>query len=152
MSTVQLLLLLWSVAGTGPKPDAEPGWLAGCWMGTHEGREYSEMWMKPSGGSMFGLSRTVADGQTVAYEYMQIQRREDGLFFIAMPSRQQEAEFKAVKRGKTEVVFENADHDFPQRIIYRLTEEGALAASIEGVSSGQWKKIDFPMRRVSCVE
>lgn len=101
---------------------------------------------------MFGLSRTVADGQTVAYEYMQIQRREDGLFFIAMPSRQQEAEFKAVKRGKTEVVFENADHDFPQRIIYRLTEEGALAASIEGVSSGQWKKIDFPMRRVSCVE
>jgi hypothetical protein len=34
--------------------------------------------------------------------------------------------------GDRRVVFENAKHDFPQRIVYWLDEKGALHARIEG--------------------
>ena len=42
------------------------------------------------------------------------------------------------------VVFENATHDFPQRIIYWLEADGSLAARIEGTQNGkeqsaQWR-------------
>ena len=51
-----------------------------------------------------------------------------------------------------EVVFENPDHDFPQRIIYRLGDNGALLGRIEGNSEGQEVAVDFPMTRTKCGE
>jgi hypothetical protein len=49
-----------------------------------------------------------------------------------------------------EVVFENLQHDFPQRIIYRSLSGDRLAARIEGVRGGLLKGIDYPMKRVNC--
>jgi hypothetical protein len=49
-----------------------------------------------------------------------------------------------------EVVFENAQHDFPQRVAYKLEPDGKLAARIEGTRNGSLRVIDFPMSRVSC--
>jgi Protein of unknown function (DUF2442) len=49
-----------------------------------------------------------------------------------------------------EVVFENLEHDFPQRVIYKLDGDGVLRASIEGLQKGQLKTIEFPMRKVDC--
>ena len=48
------------------------------------------------------------------------------------------------------VVFENPQHDFPQRIIYRLEKDGSLLARIEGVNQGREKGINFPMKRAKC--
>jgi Domain of unknown function (DUF6265) len=66
------------------------------------------------------------------------------------PSGQEEAAFKLVKFENNEAVFENPEHDFSQRIIYRLEKDGSLAAAIEGMSKGKLKRIDFPMKRVKC--
>jgi len=48
------------------------------------------------------------------------------------------------------LIFENAAHDFPQRIIYRLNDDGSLLARIEGKRGGELKGVDFPMRRAPC--
>jgi len=125
-------------------------WLAGCWDGSGNGRESIEQWMKPAGGTMLGMSRTVVNGKTVAYEFVQIREQDGGLFYVAKPSGQAEASFKLVKYGNQEAVFENPQHDFPQRVIYRLEKDGSLAAAIEGMSKGKLKKIDFPMKRTKC--
>lgn len=58
--------------------------------------------------------------------------------------------FKLVRNGPREAVFENPEHDFPQRIIYRLESDGALFARIEGVVSGKEKGRNFPMKRGAC--
>ena len=34
-----------------------------------------EQWMTPAGGTLLGISRTVAKGRTVAHEFMQIRGR-----------------------------------------------------------------------------
>jgi hypothetical protein len=46
--------------------------MAGCWRQEGAARTVEEMWMAPGGGTMFGVSRTVAGGRTVAYESMRI--------------------------------------------------------------------------------
>jgi hypothetical protein len=42
-----------------------------------------------------------------------------------------------------EVVFENAGHDFPQRIIYRRNADGTMTARIEGSTNGRQRGVDF---------
>jgi len=145
--------LLWCGSATPQeqKPTiADFAWLAGCWDGSSANREYLEQWMKPSGQTMLGMSRTVYGGKTVEYEFLQIREQEGSIYFIANPSGQAEASFKLIKFGEQEAIFENPQHDFPQRIIYRLEKDGSLAAAIEGMSNGKMKKVDFPMRRAKC--
>lgn len=102
---------------------------------------------------MLGISRTVAEGKTVEFEFMQIREDASGeILFIAKPSGQPEATFKLIKGSAREVIFENPQHDFPQRVIYRLQSDGSLLGRIEGVSKGKEKSVDFPMSRARCDE
>lgn len=127
------------------------GWLAGCWEARTGTRVVSEQWMKPLGTTMLGMSRTVAGDRTVEYEYCRLERAEDGLIrFVALPSGQAGGSFTLVRSGPGLAVFENPEHDFPQRILYRLIRPDSLHARIEGVIQGKPRGVDFPYRRVPC--
>ena len=126
-------------------------WLAGCWASVGGEAGSGEQWMPPAGESLLGVSRTVKKGKTVAYEFLQIREVEPGkIAYIAQPSGQPEATFPLKSAGEREVVFENPEHDFPQRVIYRLEADGVLRAGIEGLSKGQARTVDFPMKKVDC--
>ena len=153
-----LLVIAFVVFGVGVSRNVAAGaipdlaWLQGCWVSNASGEpQTTEHWMKPAGGTMLSMSRTVAADKTVGFEFMRIARETDGeIYFIAKPSGQAEARFKLIKNDKREVVFENPAHDFPQRIVYRLQDDGALLGRIEGLSNGQPKAVDFPMRKTPC--
>jgi hypothetical protein len=125
-------------------------WMAGCWRQESASRVVEEMWMLPRADGMLGMSRTVAKGRIVDHEFLQIRVHDGRLVYIAKPARQPEATFTARSVGAREVVFENLAHDFPQRIIYRLQDDGNLAARIEGNEKGQLRGVDFAMRRATC--
>lgn len=145
------LLLAVFVSAQDQKPALDDfAWLAGCWERSGKGREVVEQWMKPAGDLMLGMSRTVVNGRAGEFEFLQIRERADGIFYIAIPSGQKETAFKLVKHAAREAVFENPEHDFPQRIIYRLEKDGALAARIEGMVQGELKAVDFPYQRAKC--
>jgi hypothetical protein len=52
--------------------------------------------------------------------------------------------------NSSEVIFENLEHEFPQRVIYRLAAPTQLRASIEGMRNGAFRSIEYPMIRVTC--
>jgi hypothetical protein len=80
---------------------------------------------------MMGVSRTVAGDKTVEFEYLRIEQREDGIYYVAHPkARCPGTDFKLTRASASEAVFENPQHDFPKRIIYRKTDDG-LTASID---------------------
>jgi len=54
------------------------------------------------------------------------------------------------KFNKSEIAFENPEHDFPQHIIYRKVNADSLVAHIEGMEDGTEKHFDFPMKRTRC--
>jgi hypothetical protein len=128
----------------------ELDWLSGCW--SHDNAEAGsiEMWTAPAGGTLLGLSRTVKNTKTIAHEFMQIRRDDQGLVFVAQPSNQSEASFRAIRASTSEVVFENLKHDFPQRVMYRLTAPGLMMARIEGTRDGKVSGIDYPMTKIAC--
>jgi len=126
-------------------------WIAGCWARGGENRAYEEQWMKPAGKTMLGMSRSVSNGKTVEYEFLKVHEEENGeIFYTANPSGQEQASFKLVKLEGDIAVFENPEHDFPQRIIYMLEADGSLKARIEGKSKGKERGVDFPMKKTKC--
>jgi hypothetical protein len=109
------------------------------------------MWTLPAGGTMLGVARTVKNGKTVEWEHSMIRETEPGIWaYVAKPGGQPEAAFPLKSVGAEEVVFENPQHDFPQRIIYRRDGADGIKARIEGVSKGKTKAFDYPMQRTQC--
>jgi len=126
-------------------------WLTGCWDSDGGEAGSGEQWSKPGGGSMQGMSRFVRDGKTVAWEFVRIIENEAGsLTFIASPSGQTSHAFPLASIDTHEVIFEDPEHDFPQRIMYRLLAADRLLGRIEGLSNGQLRGIDFPLTRTFC--
>jgi hypothetical protein len=126
-------------------------WLAGCWKADNAEAGSIEQWLPPAGGTMLGMSRTVRQGRTTEFEFMELRYLPDGkLAFIAHPSGQQTAVFPLLRISDSEAVFENPEHDFPQRIVYAREGDSKLRARIEGADNGAQRVIEFPMSRVSC--
>jgi len=128
-------------------------WLSGCWAYDDQDSGSGEYWMPPAGSTMLAVSRTVRDGRMVAFEYLRIvEDDEHSLTLFASPSGQLQAQFYLTSLKDTQIVFENLDHDFPQRIIYRLSDNDRLLGRIEGQTDGRTVAVDFPMTRMDCAD
>lgn len=152
LSTIVCLLLL-GVGVGAQAPNLQMSkldWIAGCWKGGDQATQTEEQWTKLAGGTMLGLSRTIKDGQTASYEFLQIREKGGDIFYVAQPNGGAAVPFKLVKLNANVAIFENPDHDFPQRIIYLRSIDGSLLAAIEGEEKGKPKRIEFPMTRVRC--
>lgn len=137
---------------------AEPGisslsWLSGCWAAEGGEPGSGEQWTTLAGNTMLGTGRTVKDGKTTQFEFMELRYLADGrLAFIAHPSGQRTTTFPALRISDSEAVFENRQHDFPQRVAYVREGESRLRARIEGMRKGVLRIIEFPMGRAACHE
>jgi len=131
---------------------ADLGWLSGCWESNDKAKHLllSEQWMKPAGGLMLGIGRTVKKERAVDFEFMRIEQKGGDIFFVAKPKEnKEETPFKLIKLTANDAVFENPDHDFPQRVIYKR-QGSKLTGRIEGNNNGKSRGIDFPMTRAKC--
>jgi len=128
------LSFLSNVSGQGQTSIADISWIAGDWQTPAGGRaQIEEHWTQVAGATMMGVSRTVAGEKTVEFEYLRIEQRADGIYYVAHPkARCPGTDFKLNRASATEAVFENPQHDFPKRIIYRKTADEGLTASIDG--------------------
>ena len=129
-------------------------WLAGCWEGSVNQRDFREEWLPLRGEIMVGASQTAMQGKTVSYEFLRLEPRGDAIYYIPMPSGHKEAQFKLAGKktdGDDEIfTFENVSGEFPQRIIYRHGAEGWLFAHVAGQINGENKEVIYPMRHVDC--
>lgn len=158
MSAVALLLGGWSVRAASAAQPVEAfatpetarvetfAWLAGCWSMALPDGVVEEHWLAPAGGAMLGLSRTIRSGNLREYEFLALRPVDGTLSYVAIPSRQRETVFPLVRHKSTVLIFENPAHDFPQRIIYRKTDEG-IEARIEGKTNGQLRGADYKYKR-----
>jgi hypothetical protein len=122
-------------------------WMAGNWSGVQGGVEMEEFWQVPKGNTMLGLHRDVAGGRTVSFEFLRIEAKPDGISYWASPGGRPATQFRLIELEEKRVVFENAKHDFPQRVIYWLSDDGALHAKIEGTMNGKPASEEWTWRR-----
>jgi hypothetical protein len=132
------------------------GWLQGCWHGNVNQRDFREHWLPPGGDMMVGAGHTVMKGKTQDYEFVRMEARADGLFFLVTPMGQKEQTFKLVDAQKDEAssaqifTFDNVSNEYPQHVIYRRGGEGWLYAGIDGMLNGQERRVIYPMRHLNC--
>ena len=125
-------------------------WLQGCWRSVRGEATIEEQWMAPRGGTMLGMGRTVRGGKTAEYELVVIKEQNGRLAYEAHPSGQPTAAFPSTIVSDSTVIFENAEHDFPQRVGYRREGADSLQAWVEGQVNGKSRRIDFSYQRTRC--
>ncbi|MEX2528606.1 MAG: DUF6265 family protein [Gemmatimonadota bacterium] len=125
--------------------------MAGCWSGTlSSGALYEEWWMPESGGMLMGMSRMSLEGRTLSFEFLRIVLDGATPVYVAQPGGRVETHFRLASLIDGRAVFENLEHDFPQRIIYASPGAGAPFARIEGEGGGETRGLDLPLNRVAC--
>ena len=113
-------------------PLASLGWLSGHWVDEEGEQLVEELWLPPRGGLMLGLHRDVSPEKPRAwFEFLRIESRPDGVFYVASPGGRPSTDFRRVEEGETRAVFANPEHDFPKRIVYERRGD-RLTARAEG--------------------
>ena len=121
-----------------------PEWMTGAWGHSDKQGWYDEYWTPLRGDIMLGSSRSGAGETLNFWEQMRIQKEDDGgVVFWAVTADQKPVRFEATVSGENNIVFENAEHDYPQRIHY-WREGKALKAEISLIDGS--KAVQFSFR------
>ena len=152
---------------TAPRPDAaasndeaahEPvaafAWLAGCWKGSVNGRDFREMWLPPQAGMMIGAGSLSQGDRMQDYQFLRLEPRADGVHFTQFSGDLKEVSFRLTRKatdGDDAIfTFANVAAGFPERLVYRRGQEGWLYETVEGTQNGADHKVIYPLRRISC--
>lgn len=139
-SVFALCLLVSSCAMIGLRKPPDLGWLEGCWS-TSSGKT-TECWRPDGNRKLAGASRTFT-GDDHFRETLRIYRRKGKYHYVAAPDGQAETIFTEAEIDDRKIVFENPDHDFPQRIAYELTDDGLLRATISLADGSNQRVWDY---------
>ena len=135
-------------------PLAPLAWLAGCWRGMVNQREFREHWLPLRSSVMVGAGQSVMRGQMLDYQYLRLEPRPDGVYFSQFSGDRRETSFRlattTVDNKDTIFTFANTSEGFPARLIYRHASGGWLYQTIEGTLNGNERTVIYPMRRIDC--
>ncbi|MGB5019417.1 DUF6265 family protein [Sphingorhabdus sp.] len=141
-----LTLAMASSIAAANTPAPLPDWMTGAWDKSDGAKWADEYWTPPRAGMMIGASRSGEGEMLEFWEHMRIERGPDGkLAFVAIAADQQPVRFGAVRAGQTEIIFENPDHDYPQRI--RYWREGDILKAEISLLDGS-KAVQFLFNRM----
>ena len=125
--------------------------MSGCWTGpSPNGATIEEHYSAASENLLIGMTRYVRSGRVVDFEFTTVERTDSTFVMTPRPKGVKSDSFplKDVSNGRA--TWENLEHDFPQRIIYRRRGADSLLARVEGMRGGQLRGSDYPYRRVAC--
>lgn len=106
-------------------------WMAGHWCRSDGDMRIEEVWLPAHDGRLHGVSRMTRGAKVASFEFLRIEPVEGEDTYLAQPGGRPATAFRRTAGGAGWVRFENAQHDFPQRIEYRR-EDDRLRAGIAG--------------------
>ena len=116
-------------------------WMAGQWSREEGERWTEESWTLPRGGVMLGHSRSGRGDALREFEFLRIAAGADGVpAYIAQPGGGAPVAFGLVRHDTTSATFENAAHDYPQRIAYVRSGDTLTAtiSALDGSKATSW--------------
>ncbi len=135
-----------SVSQKAAKELESLAWMTGCWVGEEADVRTEECWTAPGGGILLGMHRDIRPSGKSFFEFLRISIEGDGIAYWGSPMGRTPTSFPGKEIGEKRVVFENAAHDYPQRIIYWLEDDGSLSARVEGDVKGTLRQESWRWR------
>jgi hypothetical protein len=122
---------------------AAPSWMSGYWLSCDDGRETAESWIGAGTGTLLGTN--LSGG---GFEFLRIAANDaGGLSYYSMPNgASPPTPFAMRSNADQRAVFENPQHDFPQRIVYERDGD-VMVARIEGPMNGRTESMEWRFRR-----
>ena len=115
----------------------------GKWKMQVENAEVFEEWTLFFDTTLVGTSFSINDGKVNIDEQILLRKNENNWEYIAIPDNQNITRFLLIEHSPKKFIFENKEHDFPQRIIYEFHKDGKMTAAIEGIVNGETKRREF---------
>lgn len=126
------------------------GWLIGKWQNKSAEGNINEIWVIENDSTYTGKSYFIAGKDTVTSERISLTQIDEELFYIPTVKDQndgQSVRFRMTSISNDQLVFENPEHDFPQKISYTKISTDYLLAEISGTMNGKERSEQFPMRK-----
>ena len=153
---VILLIVLTILLGScvsKKNPLAKAEWILGTWeYKDDKGNMIYHVWTKVNEKEFSGKMFEIKDADTIVNGYYYFRQEQDSLFHIVTIEEEENhlfMRFALFSISKDEMVFENLEQNFPERIIYRKIGNNSLYYEISGIDeeeiltlSGSFKKID----------
>ncbi len=121
-------------------------WLIGTWKMESEKVNIFERWQQDNG-RLKGEGYSIKNDQKKVSETLFLEKFNNQWALIALPVSQTIALFALTSADSGRFVFENKEHDFPQRITYAYDGKSAIQVYVEGDADGQLKKMTFKLIR-----
>jgi hypothetical protein len=99
---------------------------------------------------MVGVARSVRGEVAVGHELLVLQSVDGRIVFTAYPSGQQPTDFEVVASDQGLLRVENPDHDFPQKLEYRLHGSDSLVAGVFAGAGDPFPAFEVPYARGKC--
>lgn len=134
-----------------PNKMAATEWLIGSWGHTTPEGALSEKWEKVNDSVMHGESYFVVGGKdTVFAETVALTSEKGKLSYtVKVPGQNNEkpVRFDLTSSTESQLVFENPQHDYPNKIVYNKITNDSLVAEISGIQKGKPASEQFAMKR-----
>lgn len=121
--------------------------LIGKWETDFGKFKYYEKWEKENN-NLNGNGYRIKDGERFDGEKLLLINIHGYISYIATVGKQQPILFALVKSNDGNFVFENKEHDFPQRIIYQLINNDSVKVLTEGEIKGELVQDEYNMIRI----
>lgn len=130
---------------------AKAGWFLGEWGNTSKEGELTERWIKENDSVYHGESYFVVGSRdTVFSEHVRLEDANGKLaYIVTVPGQnnEQPVRFEMTSSNESQVIFENPQHDFPNKIIYNKVGNDSLVAEISGIKKGKPASEKFRMKK-----
>lgn len=120
----------------------------GKWKMISDKIEYYEEWKLINSNELTGIGFSIEEADTVLSEELYMQKFSEQWAYVAIPVNQAITLFALTEYSESKFIFENKEHDYPQRIIYEFIADSNLNAATEGVIDGELMRRDFNFIRI----
>ncbi|MCU0434710.1 MAG: DUF6265 family protein [Bacteroidia bacterium] len=127
-------------------------WMLGSWSSVDQNEiEFIEHWSKSSSSTFTGTGVAIdVTGDTLFKETLKLELIDGVPYYVAtVPKNPGPVLFRLAEKEARTAVFENREHDFPQRIRYELDAGNALQIRLDGVEAGKPKVEKLTLKRIS---
>jgi hypothetical protein len=122
-----------------PKGVAALAWLEGQWQSA-DGK-WEACYSSPVGGEILSATKKIEDGKVTLFDFERFREVDGVVVLTPFPHGKASVDFKeaasvAPPGGKI-AIFNNPEHDFPQRMRYTLTADGHLKIMLMAEKDGR---------------
>ncbi len=115
----------------------------GKWKMDSDNAEIYEEWTVVNDDELKATAYIINDGQKRVTEILYIKKFGNHWTYVGIPGKQKPTLFTLISFNDNKFIFENKEHDFPQRIFYNFYDNGKLTATVEGEVDGKLKQEVF---------